>query len=202
MHDTLRNTSPETPTQEAGPGNGAGFSCLGWETVPRELALSTVMFVPLPGGLSAIIDSCDYRLVAPYRWRVKAENGIRFYARTSPKIGGKVRHILMHRLIAQASEHEVIDHKNGHGLINQRSNLRLCCRGENCRNTNKPKTKNPSSKYKGVYFCNTSARWIAHIRYQRLHYSLGRYGNEKDAAIAYNKAAVEMFGEYARLNRI
>lgn len=61
-----------------------------------------------------------------------------------------------------------------------------------------------SSKYKGVnYYKNKkSNQWRARIKIFRKEIHIGYYDSEIEAALAYNIKAVELFGEFAVLNRI
>jgi hypothetical protein len=52
-------------------------------------------------------------------------------------------------------------------------------------------------KYKGVTFCKTTKKWRA-----QLNGHLGRFNTIEEAAIAYNTAATEYFGEFAHLNKV
>lgn len=45
-------------------------------------------------------------------------------------------------------------------------------------------------------------KWKAGIETNNKHICIGRFYTEKEAAIAYNKKAVELFGEYAKINKI
>jgi len=65
---------------------------------------------------------------------------------------------------------------------------------------NRQKQRGTSSKYKGVYWCKDTSKWRARIGRNNRH--LGRFIDQKDAARAYNKAALERFGEFARLNDV
>lgn len=53
-----------------------------------------------------------------------------------------------------------------------------------------------SSKYIGVSFRNDSKKWRATIQHQ----SLGNFSNEEDAAMAYDAAARQLYGEKAAVN--
>jgi len=57
-----------------------------------------------------------------------------------------------------------------------------------------------TSKYKGVYWCVTGGYWKANIRHKTKLKYLGRFIHEKDAAEAYDLAAIECNGDFARLN--
>ena len=93
----------------------------------------------------------------------------------------------------------MVDHINRNGLDNTRKNLRICTRSENLMNSKKPEL-NSTSKYKGVNKCGNS--WRAEIRLNRKGFYLGKFKTEKEAALAYNKKAIELFGEFARLNEV
>lgn len=114
----------------------------------------------------------------------------------------KTKAILMHRSICNPGENMVVDHINNNGLDNRRSNIRVCQKHKNSRNSRR--RENSSSKYIGVS-ATASGKWRAEIaisygRENRLHGNLGTFENEEDAAIAYNVAAQFFFGEYANLN--
>jgi hypothetical protein len=81
---------------------------------------------------------------------------------------------------------------------NHYENLRYATHTENSRN---PKIQtNTSSVCKGVPLDKQSNKWTAHIRINRKLKHLGVFTNEREAAEAYNAAAVEHYGDFARLN--
>jgi hypothetical protein len=63
-------------------------------------------------------------------------------------------------------------------------------------------TKNKTSKYKGVSFKKKLGKWIAQISKDGQKYHIGCFVQQKDAAIAYNNKAEELFGIYAYLNKV
>jgi hypothetical protein len=65
-----------------------------------------------------------------------------------------------------------------------------------------PNSKITSSIYKGVTFVQRDNRWNAYTRYQNKRLHIGYFTNEEDAAIAYNKKLIELFGDKAELNVI
>lgn len=91
-----------------------------------------------------------------------------------------------------------VDHINGDTLDNRRSNLRLCTVSGN--NHNRMKSKNNTSGYKGVSWLKQNQKWRAYIKVNSKDKHLGCYLDKEDAARAYDKAAKEYFGEFARLN--
>ena len=107
-----------------------------------------------------------------------------------------------HRLVAREfidnpNNKLCVDHIDRNKLNNNIDNLRWVTHQENM---NQSKTINTTSKYKGVSLKKGTVKWIAQIRLNnKIHY-IGVFKNEKDAAIAYNKKASELFGEFASLN--
>ncbi len=92
----------------------------------------------------------------------------------------------------------VVDHIDGNKANNCRFNLRNCTRQENQRN--RGKATGASSRFKGVYFDKKVRKWCAAITLGRRNVWLGYYTDEMEAARAYDRKAVELFGEFARLN--
>jgi len=149
--------------------------------------------IPLTRGKVAIIDDEDYELVSQYKWyAMKMGNG-KLYA--ASKFNRRV--VYMHRLLMLHSIVEV-DHINGLTLDNRRLNLRVVTRSQN--SMNKQKQLNSTSKYKGVCWHSRDRRWQARITLDNKTRSLGYFSTEEEAAQAYNLAASNLFGEYAKLN--
>ena len=156
--------------------------------------------VPLGGkkaaGRVALVDDEDYELVNQYRWHVRedARPGHRSgpYAGTClPGPGGKFVFVFMHTLVTDFPKP---DHIDGNGLNNQRSNLRPATAGQNCAN----RRGWGRSPYKGV--TPNGRKWVARIGYDHKIRNLGNFTSEEDAARAYDAAAIELYGEFARLN--
>jgi hypothetical protein len=95
-----------------------------------------------------------------------------------------------------------VDHIFG---IHDQLNLRLATYSENTANSKQTEFyagQRCSSKFKGVYWSKKAQKWQAYINYQRKRTHLGLFIDEREAASAYNKAAVEYFGEFAKINEI
>ena len=88
-----------------------------------------------------------------------------------------------------------VDHINGNRGDNRSSNLRASDRAGNCRNA---QTAFGSSKYRGVQ--KIGGKWAAKIRDGKTQRHIGRFATEVDAAQAYDAEAVDLHGEFARLN--
>jgi hypothetical protein len=94
------------------------------------------------------------------------------------------------------------DHINGIKTDNRIENLRDCCRTQNTWNQRKKQTLGGSSStHKGVYFHRKSGKWAAQIVHFKVHYHLGLFATEGDAALAYKNKSLELFGEFAFLGR-
>lgn len=141
-------------------------------------------------------DSSDGELVGSHVWYVGTMGGKKRYAFT--RIDGKTTY--MHRLLMNAPDGVEVDHINGNGLDNRRSNLRLATRQQNC--VNRPPVPNKTSRFKGVSWCRSSKKWVAVIHTNRKKTTLGYFVDEKEAARAYDKEASIRFGEFAFLNNV
>ena len=158
--------------------------------------------IPLTQGKYAIVDQQDYERLAKYKWHA-ARHGRSCYAQRgtgSAKSGKRKKHlVMMHREIMNVGEDKLIDHKNHNGLDNRRANLRIATWEENCWNKRKTKAHG-SPQYKGVMWDKRRGKWQAQIGYKGMKIFIGYFDNEKEAAMAYDTKAKELFGEYATLN--
>ena len=106
--------------------------------------------------------------------------------------------VYVHRLILNPPPDLLVDHVNGDGLDNRRTNIRVATRSQNNANSN---IFNPLG-YRGVCLV-PSGRFKATIsdreRAQKSRY-IGTFDTPSEAARAYDAAALERFGEFARLN--
>ena len=140
-----------------------------------------------------IYDEIDKELIEKYKWIIVDNNtGHTEYAITKP--GGK----FMHRMIMGYPSGKEVDHINGNGLDNRRSNLRVCTRSQN--SCNRPAPANNKTGYKGVYWDENKNRYRAVITKDKVIYRLGRYKTAREAAVAYNEGAKKYHGEYAFIN--
>ena len=158
------------------------------------------MLIELTRGYKAIIDDASYDIVKDHKWYIYIKhhkNGtiLNNYAMT---VNSKRGTIFMHRLITSVTKGFEVDHIDGNGLNNSCSNLRICNRSQNAMNNRKQ--LNTTSIFKGVYWDKRYNKWIASIGINRKIKHLGTFAIEEDAAKAYDKAALELFGEFARPN--
>lgn len=152
------------------------------------------MDIELSNGGVAVIDDEDHGKVSGLTWFL-APTG---YAVASTHVDGKIVNYYMHRLIAGADSGQKTDHRDGDRLNNRRSNLRLCTTSQN--NMNSAKRANARSRQKGVYWSRQKGKWHARIKLNGAATHLGFFSDEAEAGRAYNSAAKQLFGEFARLN--
>ena len=169
-----------------------GTPCRNYKPKPPEPDESddTIRRIPLSDGQFAIVDTTDYEWLSGYTWTLVAAG----YAGRNEK--GKM--VLMHRQIMNPPKGMVVDHIDGGVRNNRRSNLRICTRAQNVRNS--AKRRHAASRYKCVGFDKERGKWFARFRYKGIHLWLGYFDGEAEAARAYDRKAVEYFGEFARLN--
>lgn len=152
-------------------------------------------------GLVALVDDEDYERVSQHVWwPSKSVNT--FYAVTRPK-GRRSDYkptIYLHKLILGVPE--AIDHCDGNGLNCQRNNLRPATNKQNMHNRTKQNGIKHNPPYKGVT-AEPNSRinpWKAAIVIDGKRKHIGGFPTPEAAAYAYDKAAREAFGEFARTN--
>lgn len=146
--------------------------------------------IELTQGQTALIDDEDFESVSKHHWHY--DNG---YALTNMlQENGKRSTVRLHQFIMKPAKGIQVDHRNGLGTDCQRHNLRIATPLENSRN----KAALGATGLKGVHF---NGKWIrSRIKVEGKTIHLGYFKNIIDAAKAYDKAAKEYFGEFARLN--
>ena len=163
----------------------------------RQCVCGHHSFAPLTRGYVVIADPDAGEWLWGRRWFAKTDYST-VYAECWERLkDNRRRHMSMHRFVTGASggRRVVVDHINGNGLDNRRENLRICTNQQNQGNA---KARRGSSQFKGV--SRKGNRWIAYIQFNRKFRSLGSFESEHDAALAYDAAALECFGEFAALN--
>ena len=149
-----------------------------------------------------MVDDDDYEELNRYKWYALWSSGTRTYyaVRFSSRYNGKRMKISMHRKIMNPPKDMEVDHVNHDTLDNRKGNLRICTRSQN--RMNREKQSNNTSGLKGVSRYKASGKWQAQIQVNGKHIHLSFFDDKLDAARAYNKAAKELFGEFALINNI
>lgn len=117
----------------------------------------------------AIIDEEDFDKVSKYRWHFG--NG---YARRKSSFEPELTR--MHHLILPLEKGFMIDHINGNGLDNRKSNLRLVTKSQNM--MNRGKQSNNKSGYMGVSL-HRNNKWRAYIKLNMKQIHLGLFLEKK-----------------------
>jgi AP2 domain len=149
--------------------------------------------IPLTRGYVTRIDDADRVFTDDRRWVSVFPNRTSGYACT--KIDGK--NVYLHRMLCP--DWAAVDHIDGDGLNNCRSNLRDGT-GLGKNGPNKALQRNNTSGYKGVTPAYSKGKWIAQIKVGSKMTNLGTYATPEEAADAYDRAAISAFGEYAKTN--
>lgn len=193
---------------------------------------------------TVLVDVADLDKVLDMgKWYISKPNGVNGYAEkkltdkqfeelNQQRIGQglpplKVKTLMLHRYLLDLDCQDtykslVIDHIDGNGLNNCRSNLRTCDRSQN--SCNKKLRSNSKTGYKGVTYISSSKSykkykkkdgtishyindsnpkkpWKAYITPKGgKRISIGYYETAEEAAKAYDEKAKQLFGEYAKVN--
>lgn len=166
------------------------------EGLDKAIAESTehgCSYVMLGRGQFALVDNSELERLSCRIWHVAAVG----YAVTY----FKKKAVLMHRVVFGAAPWEVMDHINLNKLDNRRANLRVCNFTQN--NGNRKQRKDArGSKFKGVSLDKRDGIYYVIGTYKGKHSCLGRFEKETEAAKAYDRWAVSMFGQFARINGV
>jgi hypothetical protein len=155
-----------------------------FEYVPSEKIIKIYLF---NSDKITVIDEPTLYLVENIRWGLACD-----YA-TGWKNGKLIR---MHWAL---TNDKWIDHKDRDKLNNRMNNLRPATHQQN--HYNQPLQKKSRTGYKGVQL-KPSGKYRARIMHNDRDIHLGYYDTPAEAAYAYNKKALELFGEFANLNKI
>lgn len=148
-------------------------------------------YIQLQTDSRAIVDDLDFELVSKYHWHEDSKGYV--VHSTSRKLGKQTK-IRLHSLVMGAQKGQIVDHKDGNKLDNRRTNLRFATTAQNIANSRRHCTN--KSGYKGVCWHSRDKIWAAFIKGKHLGY----FNTAKEGALAYNEAALKLFGEFARLN--
>ena len=160
-------------------------------------------FMPLHGkygeGRFTLVDDEDFEYLNQFNWHL-TPNGYakRCENRTlSPGIYSIKNHQMSRNIMNVTDRSILVDHINHDKLDNRKRNLRLCTATQNLGNM---VSKTGNSKYKGVRYRSDRKKWVARIHKNHKQMNLGHYETEIEAAEAYDKKALEIYGEFANPN--
>jgi AP2 domain len=152
--------------------------------------------IPLSRGMVALVDDADYeRVIDAGPWTAKPHCRTIYAQRHFRLADGRRTVRKLHTFL---TGWPLVDHRNGNGLDNQRSNLRPATPAQSV--ANRRVSKNSTSGFKGIALDKRRNRWQARIRFSGGSRGLGYHDTAEAAARAYDAAARELFGEFARPN--
>lgn len=143
----------------------------------------------------AVTDGAFYDIVSKYTWDKDSKG---YISASFKDKDGFHPHRLQNYIIPDIPSGYILDHINGNKLDNRTCNLRLATIKENC--ANRSSKIGSSSIYKGVSFDSGRKKWISSIQIEGKTKHIGRFDDEREAAIAYDAEAFKVYGEFARLN--
>lgn len=161
-----------------------------------ELALIS----PKHGSKTVLIDDESYQLIKDWNLNLVKESNSFYVVCYKNGVSAK-----LHRIIMGVSDPKIfIDHIDGNGLNNIKSNLRVATLAENSRNAGV--TKRSTTGYKGVYRYKdgnkNAGRYTAALKINGKSILGGYFSSAEDAAKKYNELALKYHGEFANLNEI
>lgn len=155
-----------------------------------------IAYVTLTKGHTAVIDAADADFVGIFNWWAQEMPHAVYAARTTPRGEGKKK-IFLHRYLMRPPEGMDVDHIDGDGMNNRRSNLRVATRHENACNQ-KIRAANTSG-FKGVSFEKFTGRWAASICSNNKYKRIGRFDTVDEAGAAYAEWSRSLHGRFGRI---
>lgn len=156
--------------------------------------MNDIRVIHATNGGFAIVDADLFPVLNQRKW----------YCGKSGHFGSTNRpYVQLHRVVNNTPDGIGTDHINRFPQDNTRRNLRNATKVQNGRNQVKyPGRLNCTSKFKGVHFSKKEQKWVTRISVDKKEICIGRFETEREAALAYNKAAAEHYGEFACPNKV
>ena len=143
-----------------------------------------------------LVDDEDYDRLSKFRWYLGVYDRV---FRTYFKYALKFGNVSIANEVMQDYK-SMFDHKNRNGLDEQKHNLRRCSYSQN--NCNVSKRKKTSSSFLGVCFHKRDLVFEAYVSKNYVCHHAGYFDDEIEAAVARDKLAIKLHGEFASLNTL
>src|ERR1035437_455247 len=159
--------------------------------------------IELTQGKVAFVDNEDFKWLSQWKWCVSKGNKA-FYGMRREQRNGRSKNIKMQNAILEhyggqpIPEGYTIDHIDGDGLNNQKSNFRLATHDQ--QQQNRGLQGNNTSGYIGVSLHKKTQKHRARIEVGGKEIHLGLFDDPIEAAHVRDAAAIEQYGEFAKLN--
>jgi HNH endonuclease/AP2 domain len=147
-----------------------------------------------------MVDDKLYEWLQKWHW-ARASQGRHpdeFYVGRYVREGKKVRVIYLHRVVMKVLDERLVDHIDGNRLNNTKTNLRIATHQQN--SMNRQPTRGRDIPYRGVSLEKRLGKYRAQIKAEGRIVVIGFFTTMEDAAKAYDDAARQYYGEFARLN--
>jgi hypothetical protein len=142
----------------------------------------------MTNGGFVVVDECDVEFALSRNWYSVKSRGTK-YAKTG-------KNERMHRLLLGVIDAtKIVDHINGDGLDNRRSNLRVVDVSLNVANRQRSRSGN---RCPGVW--KRDGKWIARVTVEYKNYRLGIFEDELDAIAAVNAFRKQIGRPEVRIN--
>lgn len=136
------------------------------------------------GYFDVYIDTEDYEKIKPYRWRIfNKERQHTCYCYGKMYNGEKTVDMALHRFVLDYKGKDMIDHIDGYGLNNRKSNLRIVDNSTNLKNQKNRIKKN--KLFPNVIFIENNnggkykVSWRENNRHKCKYFSVADYGKER-----------------------
>lgn len=136
----------------------------------------------------ALISLDKVTLVEQYRWNFSSSNG---YVTSGCGKG----QLLLHRVVINAKDGEIVDHINRDRLDCRNDNLRISTKSQN--SANGSIRRNNTSGVIGVWFNKLNSKWVAELKINGVKQYLGAYSKKEDAIKARFDGEIKYFGEFS-----
>lgn len=151
--------------------------------------------IHLDGGFVVLLDDEDFHEMSKFHWRAHQSRNT-FYAERDMWDGHKFRVVKMHRVLLGATRRQQVDHRDRNGLNNTRANLRLATQSQNLQNSKRYRSN--TTGFKGVCFFKPMGKFQSRITVNGVRKCLGYFDSAVEAGAAYQEAALQYHGEFAR----
>lgn len=156
-------------------------------------------------GNAVLVDEVDYEFVVQQGLTIVSRGHLKHvYINTQPWYKQPLHRVLYYYRQCILTPAQIIDHKNGNGLDNRRTNLRITDKVGNALNMRRNITKT-NDLPKGVFTTKREGKYRACIKINKLAISLGEYSSIQEAEQSYLEALSDYWnytGAIGRLRRL